>query len=94
MCPIFSVSKYWIQKQLYQAVIPKGEQVFIEIPMYFKNDWGQGDVVLGSKKILYSQAEAEPIWYENLRNGLLDFGFVVIKVDTCLFMSKTVICVA
>ena len=26
-------------------------------------------------------------------NGLLERGFVKSKVDTCLFMSKTVICV-
>ena len=31
------------------------------------------------------------IWYEKLRNGLLESGFVMSKVDTCLFMSKTAI---
>ena len=33
------------------------------------------------------------IWYEKLRNGLLERSFVMRKVDPCLFMSKTVICV-
>ena len=60
---------------------------------YFKRDGGQGDVVLRLKKSLYGQAEAARLWYEKLRNGLLERGFVMSKVDPCLFMSKTVICV-
>ena len=31
--------------------------------------------------------------FEKLQNGLLKRGFVMIKVDPCLFMSKTLICV-
>ena len=45
------------------------------------------------KKSLYGQAEAAHLWYEKLRNGFLERGFVMSKVDPCLFMSKTVICV-
>ena len=41
---------------------------------------------------LYGQAEAARLWYEKLRNGLLEHGFVMSKVDPCLFISKTVIC--
>ena len=76
-----------------QADIPSGEPVFIELPRYFKSDGGQHDVVLKLKKSLYGQAEAAHLWYENLRNGLLESGFVMSKVDPCLFMSKTDICV-
>ena len=76
-----------------QADIPSWETVFIELPRYFKSDGGQHDVVLKLKKSLYGQAEAARLWYENLRNSLLEHGFVMRKVDTCLFMSKTVICV-
>ena len=36
-----------------QADIPKGEQVFINIPMNFKRDGGQYDVVLRLNKFLY-----------------------------------------
>ena len=60
-------------------------------PENFKSDGGQHDVVLKLKKILYGQAEAARLWYEKLQNGLLYRGFVMIKVDHCLFMSKTVI---
>ena len=35
----------------------------------------------------------EKVWYEMFRNGLMDIGFVVSKVDPCLFMANTVICV-
>ena len=57
-----------------QVDIPSGEPVFIELPRDFKSDGGQCDVVLIFKKILYYQAEAAHIWYEKLRNGLLDRG--------------------
>ena len=57
------------------------------------SDGGQHDFVLRLKKILYGQSKAARLWYEKLQNGLLKRGFVMSKVDTCLFMSKTVICV-
>ena len=57
------------------------------------SDVGQHDVVLRLNKSLYGQAKAARLWYENLRNGLLYCSFVMSKVDTCLFMSMTVICV-
>ena len=74
-----------------RAYISSGEPVFIELPRYFKSDGGKCDVVFRSKKIIYGQAEAAHLWYENLQNGLLDSGFVVSKVDPFLFMYKTVI---
>ena len=76
-----------------QADIPSGEPVFIELPRDFKSDGGQYDVVLKLKKSLYAQSKASRLRYEKLQNGLLELGFVMIKVDPCLFMSKTVICV-
>ena len=76
-----------------QADIPSGDPVFIEFPSDFKSDGGQHDVVLKLKKSLYGQAEAARLWYEKLRNGLLERGFVMRKVDPCLFMYKNVICV-
>ena len=76
-----------------KADIPIGEPVFIELPRGFKSDGEQFDVVLVLMRILYGKAEAARLWYEKLRNGLLERGFMVSKVDPCLFMSKTVICV-
>ena len=76
-----------------QADIPIGEPVLIELPRYFKSDGVQHDVVPKLKKSLYGQAQAARLWYEKLWNDLLERGFVVSKVDPCLFMYKTVICV-
>ena len=76
-----------------QADIKSGDPVFIELPRDFKSDGGQHDVVLKLKKSLYGQAEAARLCYEKLWNGLLERVFVMGKVDPCLFMSKTVICV-
>ena len=73
-----------------QADIPSGEPVFIEIPRDLKSDGGQHDVVLKLKKSLYGQYEAAHLWYEKLRNGLLERGFVMSKVYLCLFMSQIV----
>ena len=75
-----------------QADIPSGEPVFIKLPRDFKIDGVQHDVVLKLNKSLYGQAEAARLRYEKLRNNLLDQGFVMSKVDNCLFMSKTLIC--
>ena len=76
-----------------QAAIPSGETFLIELPWDFKSDGGQDDVVIKLKKILYVPAKAAHPYYEKLRNGLLESGFVMNNVDPCLFMSKTVICV-
>ena len=76
-----------------QADITRGEPVFIELPRDFKSDGGQHDVVFKLKKSLYSQSKAARLWYEKLWNGLLERGFVMSKVDPCLFMYNTVICV-
>ena len=76
-----------------QADIPSGETILIELPQDFKSDGGKHDVVLKLKKSLYGQAEAARLWYEKLRNCLLECGFVMRKVDPCMFMYKTVICV-
>ena len=80
-------------KDFSQADIPNGDPVFIELPSDFKSDGGQHDVVLKLKRSLYGQAAAARLWYEKLWNGLFERSFVMIKVDPCQFMSKTVICV-
>ena len=57
------------------------------------SDGGQYDFVIRLKIILYGQAKAARLWYEKLQNGLLERVFGMSKVDPCLFMSNTVICV-
>ena len=77
----------------YHTDIPSWETVFIELPRYFKSGGLKRDVFLRLKKILYGQAKAARLWYEKLQNSLLDRDFLTSKVDPCLFMSKTMICV-
>ena len=74
-----------------QADIPSGEPFFIELPSYFKSDRDKGYVVLRLKKGLYGQAKTARLWDEKLRNGLLERGFVMSKVDPFLLMSKNMI---
>ena len=74
-----------------QVDIPGGKPVFVDLTRYFKSDVGQYDDGLILKKSLYGQAKSTRICYEKLRNGLLDCGFVVIKMDPCMFISNTLI---
>ena len=57
------------------------------------SDGGQYDVLLRLNKSLYGQSKAARLWYEKFRNGFLEPGFMMSKVDPYLFMSKTEICV-
>ena len=75
------------------AFIPIGGTVFIELPRDFNSDEGKCDVVLRLNKILCGQDKAVRLWYEKLRNVLLDRGLVARQVYPCLFMYKTMICV-
>ena len=72
-----------------QSVIPRRDSGSTG---YFNSDGGQCDVVIRLNKNLYGQAEAAHLWYEKLINGLFDRCFVASNVDTCMFMSKIVIC--
>ena len=74
-----------------QVDIPSGYPFLIELTRYFNSDGGQDDVVLKLKKSIYGQARAARLWYGKLRNGFLDCGFVMSKVDLCLFMSKSMV---
>ena len=78
---------------IYQDDIPSGEPVFVELPIYFNIDEGRCHAVLSWNKCLYGQSKATRLWYEKLKNGLLDRVFFVSKVDPCMCMSNTVICV-
>ena len=76
-----------------QADIPCGEPVFIELPMDSNSYGVKGGVVLRLKKSLYGQARATRICDVKLQNGLLERAFLMSKMDPCMYMSKTVICV-
>ena len=56
------------------------------------SSWFQNPI-LRLNKILYGQAEAPRLWYDKLKEGLEKRGFTIIKVEPCMFISKTVICV-
>ena len=75
-----------------QAYISSGEPVLFKITRYFKSDFVQCNIVLRLKKILYDQDKAARLWYEKLKL-FCHIEIFVSKVNTCLFMSKTVICV-
>ena len=70
-----------LSNSFYQEDIPSGEPVFIELRIYFKSDGVQHDVFLKFKKSLYGQSKAARLWYEKLRNGLLECGFLMRKMD-------------
>ena len=75
-----------------QADIPQSQTVYIEPPQGFTSENGD-DIVLKLNKSLYGQAESPRLWYEKLKKGLKDRGFVMSKVDPCLFISKDIVCI-
>ena len=89
----FVESNYWLHKRLFSGRYSKWGASLHWTSQGFNSDGGQDDVVFKLKKILYGQAEAVRLWYEKLRNGFLEIGFVMRKVNPWLFISKTVICV-
>ena len=68
------------------------EEVYIEAPRgySFKN---KQDKVLHLIKSLYGLKQAPRTFFEMLRTGLLEQGFIQSEHDMCLFMKKDMICV-
>ena len=54
---------------------------------------GVGILFFNSTTILYGQAGAPILWYDKLKEGLYKREFTPRKVDPCMFISNTVICV-
>ena len=59
---------------------------------YFDASWGENPI-LQLNKSLYGQAGAPILWYDKLKEGLEKRGFTPSKVNPCMFIHKTVICV-
>ena len=89
----FQIQNIDFKNNFSQESIPSEDPVFIYLPRDLKSDREKYYVVLRLKKTPYGQSEVACLWYENPQNDFLDRGFVAIKVDPWLFMSKTVICV-
>ena len=73
-----------------QAEMP--ENVFVEPPKLFEPKSGK-DLVLKLLKSLYGLKQAPRTFFEKLRAGLLERGYIQSEVDPCLFMKKGIICV-
>ena len=71
-----------------QSDIPSGEPVFVVLPRYFKSDRVQRDVVLKLKKSLYGQAKSARLWYEKLRNTLLERVFLLSRYPPCSSQNR------
>ena len=68
------------------------EEVYVEPPRMFGPKSGK-DCVLRLLKSLYGLRQAPRTFFEKLRQGLLDRGYVQSDIDPCLFMKQDVICV-
>ena len=89
------LAKGWVTKQVdytnafAQAVLK--EEVYIEAPRGFARSDGKD--VLKLNNSLYGLKQAPKTFYEKLRDGLLERGFVQSMIDPCLFMKHDMICV-
>ena len=89
----FAESKYWPHKCIFTGRYSKWVTRLHLTTHLFKEWW--------SKMWCCYQVKESPIWPSqictplvwNFKYGLLDCSFVLIKVDTCILIFKTVICV-
>ena len=70
-----------------QADIPEGSEVYLEPPPRYAT---QNDMVLKLNKSLYGQVEAPQLWYNKLKEGLIDRGLKLSDIDPCLFIGSNV----
>jgi hypothetical protein len=68
------------------------EEVYIEPPRGFSGQDGL-DKVLRLNKSLYGLKQAPKTFFDKLRAGLLERGFIPSNIDPCLFMKGNMICV-
>ena len=69
------------------------QPVYLQPPAkYYDAYWSENTIII-LKKIPYGQAEAPRLWYEKLKEGPEKHGLTPSKVDPCMFISNTVICV-
>jgi hypothetical protein len=68
------------------------EEVYLECPKMFAPKSGN-DLVLKLIKSLYGLRQAPRTFFEKLRDGLLERGYVQSVNDPCLFMKQGIICV-
>jgi hypothetical protein len=68
------------------------EEVYVEPPKYFAPGNGT-DLVLHLIKSLYGLKKAPKTFFEKLRAGIVQRGFVQSIHDPCLFMEKDLTCV-
>lgn len=89
------LAKGWITKQVdYTNAFAQAalmEEVYIEAPRGFARSDGKD--VLKLNNSLYGLKQAPKTFYEKLRDGLLEQGFVQSIIDPCLFMKQDMICV-
>ena len=70
-----------------QANMPSDTNIYLEMPENFVPSDGS-DCVLKLKKSLYGSTIAPRLWYEKLRNGLVERNFQVSEIDPCMFIRK------
>ena len=76
-------------KDIYMSLNPKiVSRLIVSQPEYKRFIRANGSVVVKLKKALYGIKEAGYLWYQKLKSKLLDFGFIMSKVDECLFTFR------
>ena len=68
------------------------EEVYLECPKMFAPK-SRANVVLKLVKSLYGLRQAPRTFFEKLRDGLLERGYVQSQNDPCLFMKNGILCV-
>ena len=69
------------------------EPLWVQMPRGFKSSVGE-DAILELKRSCYGTSFAPKLWFELLRDALLDLGFTQSSYDPCMFFKSDMILVA
>ena len=96
MLLIETLSRNWVTRQVdFTNAFAQGtlsEIVYIEPPKGFEGK-DRMNKVLRLIKSLYGLKQSAKTFYEMVKEGLLERGYVQLNHDPCLFMKKNLMCV-
>jgi hypothetical protein len=87
----------WNPSLLIILVFPQAdlnEDIWMELPVGIvvnSNPDNSHAYVLKLKKSLYGLKQASLIWFQKLKQGLVDQGFTPSEIDPCLYLKENIV---
>jgi hypothetical protein len=96
MCMILSTLNNWTSIQANYSNFEQGElneEIYLQLPRGCTGKFGK-DTILKLDRSLYGLKQAASCWYDKLKVGLLDLGWLqpIALLEPCLFVKDGIIC--